>query len=53
MIIISKKNITLNYILCIYDLICFQKNNNNIKALINSCNKVNIITFIYILKLSS
>ena len=47
-----KKDMTLNYILYIYYLVCFQKYNNNIEALIESSNKVNIITTIYALKLS-
>ena len=49
---ISRKDITLDCILYKYYLVCFQKNNNNIEALINSITKINIITLIYTLKLS-
>ena len=47
---ISKKDVTLDYILCIYYLIYFLKNKNNVKALINSTSKINVLTSIYILK---
>ena len=49
---ISKEDITLNYILCTYHLIYFWKYNNNINILINLNSKPNIITLVYILKLS-
>lgn len=45
----SKENITLDCILYIYYMIYFQKNINNIEDLINSNNKIKIISFIYTL----
>ena len=47
----SKKDINLNYILYIYYLVCFQKNRNNVEALINFGSEINIKSFAYTLKL--
>ena len=47
----NKKDRILAYILYIYYLIYFQKNSNNIEALINSNGKFNTITLTFILKL--
>lgn len=52
MIDTKKKDITLDRVLCIYYLIYFQKYNINVKTLIYSENKVNIMTLTHILKLS-
>lgn len=51
MISISNKNIILDYILYINYLICKKRNNNDVEALINFRNKVNIIILAYTLKL--
>lgn len=48
---ISHKTIALVNILYIYYLVYFLKSNNNIKVLINFNSEVNIITFVYTLKL--
>ena len=47
----SKKSIILDHILYIYYLVHFQKNSNNIEVLLDSCSKINIMTFIYASKL--
>ena len=46
-----KKNITLDYILYIHYLICFKKNNQEIKLSIKIGSKIKVITSIYTLKL--
>lgn len=52
MINASKKDVILDYILYIYNLIYFQKSNNNIKTLINLSSEINTISSIFIFKLS-
>ena len=47
----SKKDINLNYILYIYYLVCFQKNRNNVEALINFGSEINIKSLAYTSKL--
>ena len=46
-----KNDIILDYIISIYYLIFFSKNNNNVKAIINLTSEVTIITLDYALKL--
>lgn len=41
------KNMILDLILYIYNLICFEKSNNNIKTYINTSNEFNAMTFVY------
>lgn len=41
----NEEDTILAFVLYIYYLVCFKKNNNNIKALINFNNKISIITF--------
>lgn len=47
----SDKKVMLEKIPCIYYLICFQEDQEQIKALLNSGNKVNVISLVYIKKL--
>ena len=48
---ISINTKVLKYTLYIYYLVCFSKNSNNIKILINFSSKFNITTSAYTLKL--
>ena len=48
---VSKKDLILNYILYIYYLIYLEKYSNNIKALIDFGNEVNIMTLVCTFKL--
>ena len=49
-IVTSKKDVILEFISYICDLVYFRKSSNNFEVLIDFGNKVNIITFSYILK---
>lgn len=48
----KEDEMVLERVLCIYYLLCFQKNITEVKALINFGNKVNVMTPAYAAQLS-